>query len=323
VKLGPSPAGLVERLEAIPWSAVGGGVCAVGVRRLHERPESTVAELLQSDGRRGRELVFKVQRTPPAAESARREYEALGLLHGIFSQYPGFGVPRALRLDGATLLMEPCRGRPLDVVVREARRAPARQAPLDAALRRTGRWLRLLQQGTADDGDAGRALAALLTRARHDLETCAGRGLGRRAARATTEQLHTLAADMAPRTLRLVGRHADFWPGNVFMADERVEVIDFEGFGHGLPYEDAAYFLVQLELFYAYPLIHRSFRPRAAAFLEGYLASEELDPAGFELARRAKALQILAQGLGGNPASSPLGGRKRRALAAIARGAWS
>jgi len=319
----PLDAGLAERLEAFPWCADGASACALGVRRVHERPESTVAELLGSDGRRGRDLVFKVQRTPPAAESARREYQALRLLHGVFSPHPGFGVPRPLRLDGTTVLMEPCRGRPLDAIVREARRAPARQAPLDSALRRTGRWLRLLQEGTAGDGSAREALEALLARARRDIETCVGRGLSRRAARAIAERLDPLAAAIAPRALRLVGHHADFWPGNVFVEEERVEVIDFEGFGRGLPYEDAAYFLVELELFYAYPLLHRSFRARAAAFLEGYLASAGLDAAGFELSRRAKALQILAQGLGGDPASSPLGGRQRRALAAIACGAWS
>ncbi len=48
----------------------------------------------------------------------------------------------------------------------------------------------------------------------------------------------------------MTGVHGDFWPGNVFIADDLVEVIDFEGTREGLPYEDVAYFLVQLDQFF-------------------------------------------------------------------------
>src|SRR4029450_1622686 len=95
--------------------------------------------------------------------------------------------------------------------------------------------------------------------------------------------------------LREVGRQGDFWPGNVFAGEDRVEVIDFEGYGAGLPYEDAAYFLLQLELFYAYPGVRRQLAGPARAFLDGDLEAQPLGGPRWDLRRLPNRLQMPAQ----------------------------
>lgn len=293
----PVPPALSRQLEAFAWD--GQGPRALGVRRVHERADSTVVEVLASDGRHGRDLVFKVQRAHPAGERARLEFDVLSLLSKGFAECPRYGVPFPLGLDEnvAAVLMEPCRGRPLDALAREARvsRAPERRLALESALRRTGEWLRSFQAQTARPADGRSALDDLWASARRDVEACTGRALTRASAGRIAERLERLAARVAGEALRVVGRQGDFWPGNVYATEDRVEVIDFEGFGEGLPYEDAAYFLLQLELFFAYPVLRRQFAPLSRAFLEGYLEAEALDRPAWELCRLAKGLQMLSR----------------------------
>jgi hypothetical protein len=291
------PADLMRALEGFAWS--GHAACALDVRSVHEGADSIVAEVLVSDGHRARDVVFKVQRAPPAGDRARLEFDVLSLLSERFAGSAAYGVPLPLAVDEsvAAVVMEPCRGRPLDALVREARgsRSSAPRIALESALRRTGGWLRLFQSHTARQAERGRAVEALWARARSDLDACTGRVLARSSAARIAERLDGLAARVAAEGLRVVGRQGDFWPGNVFAGEDRVEVIDFEGFGEGLPYDDAAYFLLQLELFYAYPGLRRQFARPARAFLDGYLEAESLDRPAWELCRLSKGLQMLAQ----------------------------
>ncbi|HEX5759214.1 MAG TPA: glycosyltransferase, partial [Thermoanaerobaculia bacterium] len=306
---------LAARLAAATWPPL--RERAVGLRRLHRREDSWVAELLLAGGTdeaAPREVVLKVQRSRPgesypAPARARREHEALRCLkERLGGEESPFGVPRALHLDeaAATVVMEACRGRPLDAVIREGRaaRAPARREELADALHRAGGWLAAFQRATAGDGDGREALATLLARAERDLEACSG-DLPAGQARRLQERLAIGAGATDRAALRLTGHHGDFWPGNVFVAPERVEVIDFEGTRRGLPEEDAAFFLVELELFFAWPGLARRFTASAAAFLAPL---DGLDRDLLALCRVAKALQVLACG----PASGDFGGRRRR-----------
>lgn len=320
----PAHGDLSARLALCPWPALAGR--RVGLRRRHERIDSSVAELLVADGREAREAVLKVQKRTagrPAAESARHEFETLARLHRCFaSGEAGFGVPRPLHLDGAggALVMEACRGTPLDALLREGRtsRDRLRRAALEAAVRRAGRWLRLLQRYTPCTPPASEALAALVRQAREDLRSLAGWELTAEEAQTLQRRLEGLAREAEPRARRLVGRHGDFWPGNVYVADGLVEVIDFEGFADGLPEEDAAYFLVQLELFCSYPLL-RSLRARLRdAFLDGYAEGAPLDPVLYPLCRLAKGLRILRQGVAA-PSSALRRWWRTRALRAALR----
>lgn len=245
----------------------------LGVRRVHERKDSIVAELLLPVPRHPREVVLKVHRTftgqsRTAEARARHEHDVLQMLADAFERdgrEPAatrrLGVPRPLALDGAhaALLLPRCPGRPLDALVREARgprRNEARAALLEA-VRDTGCWLRRMQE-------------------------------------------HWPGA-----------QHGDFWPGNVFVAPNSIEVIDFEGFGEGIPYQDAAYFLVHLSLYYSYPGVRRELRAVREAFLAGYLGGSPLD--GAQLARHesAAAAQLLAKQ---HDARGPMARWRRRVL---------
>ena len=99
---------------------------------------------------------------------------------------------------------------------------------------------------------------------------------------------------MAEGPLPVVGHHEDFWPGNVFIGERSVEVIDFEGFREGLPLEDAVYLLSYLELL---PLFGRHYGRLRAAFLAGFLDGQPFDARAFELFRLLNTLKGLSRNL--------------------------
>lgn len=282
------------------------GIPTAGVRRVHRRTDSLVIEALAPGPR---DLVVKVQKprrgeSRPPRERARHEHEVLGRLHRLFAPDAGFRVPRPLGLleDEAAVVMERCSGTALDEIIRRAR---WESEGLAVAIRRAGRWLRLFQEHTRSEGDAKPVLEALLARASADLAACRKE---LRLPRDLEARLQRLAGRIEPR---LVGHHGDFWPGNLYLDEKCVQVIDFEGYREGLPWEDAAYFLVHLEPFFAWPGLRGRGEQAAAAFLEGWLDGEALDRSALDLCLLAKALQVLARGEGGR--------RQRRALLSIVR----
>jgi aminoglycoside phosphotransferase (APT) family kinase protein len=137
-------------------------------------------------------------------------------------------------------------------------------------------------------------LDALLHRAENDLERCIASGLIDSEARLVRERLRA-GWDRAPLDLPfLCLHHGDFGPGNIFIDGDEVRVIDFEGWREGLPLEDVAYFALQLELFFSFPLLRRLGKRYTAAFLETYIGGEPFDVDLYRLCRMAKALQILS-----------------------------
>jgi colanic acid/amylovoran biosynthesis glycosyltransferase len=289
------------RLLRLPALQSGVASGTIGLRRLQERRDSRVAQLLVANGRVPHEVVLKIHKSRkgesrPPLERARKEFELLHALRD--AAVNGSSVPRPLYLDekGAGVLMESCRGEPLDVLIRTGRftRGASPNSDLTSAVRRTGTWLRNFQETTTGGGNPAGALDRLVETCTHHLEECRGNLLPASAAKAVRFQLDALKTRLAPASLRLTKTHQDFWPGNVFVADEIVEVIDFEGTDEGLPYEDVAYFLVQLEQFFPGPILRSQFRPLGAAFLAGYLPHNHgFDWTAYELCRIASALKIL------------------------------
>jgi hypothetical protein len=286
---------------------VGGSWPALGLRQAQERPESSVAELLLpapegSPPGGPRELVLKVHHGPQGERSprtARREFQALAALeHQLDGASAGasgavrLGTPVPLGLDESegAVLMAACTGEPMDALVRRSRwrGAVARTSALRAA-GLAGAWLRALQERTAEAADEGR-LEALCDGARADLAAAA---LPPALADRVRGRLETLPARLLPESRTAVGMHGDFWPGNVFVGERSLQVVDLEGFARGLPYEDAAYFAVQLGLFYSYPPLLARGRRMRDAFVEGWRPNATLDAAAWTLCLTAKALQVL------------------------------
>jgi aminoglycoside phosphotransferase (APT) family kinase protein len=320
----PLPAGS----EMVRRQALGAGFRSgpIGLRRLQERRDSRIAQVIVPNGDTPYELVLKTHKSRPgesrpAVERARREFEMLRAL----SRAPvnGSSVPRPLYLhtDDAYVVMEACRGEPLDVLIRTCRLARNRsvRADLVTAVRRAGQWLRHFQESGAETASPVPAVHQLVETAREHLDRCRSDLLLASTASAVCAQLDGLKTRLAPASLRLTRVHSDFWPGNIFVDDDVVEVIDFEGMTEGLPYEDVAYFLVQLELFFPGPVLHRRFNALAAGFLTGYLPTDHsFDWAAYELCRMASALRII--GSTPYPPHSLADRWRRRTLRAIVVG---
>jgi colanic acid/amylovoran biosynthesis glycosyltransferase len=320
---------------------------AIGIRRVHHRRDSRVVELILADATAPRELVLKAQRTrpgesAPAADRARREFETLERLGARFDAAPTPtldgaagsdpvrrpGVPRPIHLDQerASIVMERCAGAPLEERIRARRwRGNADQAALRRDVADAAGWLDAFHGHSRLDAAAEPHLDGVLRGAADDLRR--GAIFRRAGADRLLARLHRLRADSDPAALRVVERHGDFGPVNIFIATESVTVIDFEGSRPGLDYQDVTEFLVELEPFLAFP-----FRPsrRTAlrqAFLERYFADRRPDPAALALCQTAAALAALARDRereegpsGPGRRMAPRAWRRRRALLRLVGG---
>jgi len=139
----------------------------------------------------------------------------------------------------------------------------------------------------------------------------------------------------ATRGPRGVGRHGDFWPGNVRVQEERttasekaldsvpdavaVTVLDLEGFEEGAaPAEDAAHFLVTSGLYLVFPFLGRRRRRLERAFVRGWNPALDQGERGeLERAKTRVARRLLERGVVGGGPSAPW---RRRWLGRLAAG---
>jgi aminoglycoside phosphotransferase (APT) family kinase protein len=135
----------------------------------------------------------------------------------------------------------------------------------------------------------------MLLGAERNLADCTNRWFSSGFARRVRQRLELLAGSLDMANGPLSGMHNDFWPGNIFVSRRGIQVIDFEGYAEGLPFLDPAYFLVQTELFFAYPGLSSRFRHLENAFLRGWLDGDTPDAPALALARTAMALQVLVR----------------------------
>jgi colanic acid/amylovoran biosynthesis glycosyltransferase len=288
----------------------------VGVRRVQTGVDSEVARLLVPGPDRFDEWVLKRHLghpadPRPASERARHEFHVLSVLSerlpAVAAELSGdgrrLGVPRPIHLDAeaGVVVMEACHGESLVSILRSARaRGPEALDDLAGVLADTGRWLRAMQRATAESVDSETVITTWRAEAHGDLERCRPllhTALHERAA----QRLVGAFDETATPRLIPVWYHGDLWPGNIFASARRLEVLDMEGVRPGSAYDDVAYFLIQLEGYFDYPLVRRRFGPLRDAFLSAYLDGEPIDPAGYRLSRIAKALQILARTGGRRP----------------------
>lgn len=297
-------------------------VKVVGVAGVHAGADARVVRLLVPGNGELRRLAVKehVERpgqSRPPRERARHEFHVLARLASPSGNgRTALRVPRPIRLqeDAATLVMEACGGRPLSELLREARVTTGEHARARAAMEAAGAWLAALQARTAGEAESEEAVRLWRGRVESDLERC-------RTILPPKLQYHVAerVAEVSRRSeVPGVGRHCDFWPGNLLVDEDRVAVLDFAGFGPGLPWEDAAYFLIQAELFFDYPLVRRRFPILRQAFLSGYghpALERDRDWAAF---RAGAALQILGR-TALSPATGVAGRRRVRRLRRVVR----
>jgi hypothetical protein len=270
------PTALDDSMLDIDWTSLEAE--AIGVRWMTVRLDAAVAEVDVHTASQRLAAVVKQHRLEPRIERARHEAAALMRLPD---------VPRVLLFDEAraTIVMERAAGTSLDRLF-----ATAGESELIAATERAGAWLRAMQTATRSSASAHAALHDTVAGAVRD----ANATMGPRAA-AVIARLQALESRFVGDTV--VGHHGDYWPGNIFIDDERVTVIDLEGFREGLPLEDVAYFLMRADM------LCRRYRLRVMprlrdAFLRGYGETPPRD--ALQLFALTKGLRTLANNTGGN-----------------------
>lgn len=266
-----------------------------GLRTARQGRDARVFELIASRGEAASEIVLKKhvgrrgESRPPETRAAD-EYAVLMELRSAFGQNGTLGFPEPLAAAQAKgiIILGRVRGRPMDELIRRARGDVRAAEDLALGARRAGEWLRKFQSVRAGDRSAaiealvGRAVAAC-SRAAAGLET------RQRALRRSIDDLHGAMAQYGPPA---VTHHGDFWPGNLFVGAESLDVIDFEGVRLGLPEEDLGYFFLHLELYLAFrrPDLIRRIREGVLAGWNGIPGVAEL-----RLATMTTALELLGR----------------------------
>lgn len=303
--------------------AVNRPAAPLGLKRHHARPESEVFEVMVG-GRPVQELIVKQHRVRPGdtdslGHRARREFDALTRLKTI-EELP---APEPLLLDAqqATIVMAACPGKPLSNLIRGVRWHLIAGSKLDSAFEKSGSWLGTFHRRSPTLRNGQACLGALLDRAHADLEVGRANGcLSDAAARAIDVHVDTLGETLDRSALWPVSCHRDFWPGNVFVTDTDIQVIDFEGVGPGLAFEDIGYFHIQARLFF--PLMGARFRHLARTFLAAYgeAVGGRVHPVALALGRSAAALQVLCRSYLPAQGESQLVRHRRRVLCRLAMG---
>jgi glycosyltransferase involved in cell wall biosynthesis len=264
-------AATAETIRSLNWRRM--NATAIGVRRIHQLEEEIVAEVTIGDGKTKQEVVV---RQHLGSRRAQNEFEAISAL-------PEALAPRLLMFDepNAAIVVERADGKSLAGILRDGRRGE-----IAAAARKTGAWLRALQERTRGDEDGRHVVTgvALLALADADLAAAGDRTL-RQLRAAVRERLQDLETRIAARALRPCGHHGRFTPENIFIG-RRVEAVDFADYREGLPLEDVAELFVQLEMYGFLQIAKHS-------FLDGYGGA--IDPDELRFCMLARALQRMAR----------------------------
>jgi len=272
-----------DRIMALNWSRL--NAADVGVRRVHERADFTIAEVTISDGVAKQEVVVRQHCGPTPAvaqERARREFEVLTMLGSALAESK-LTIPRLLMFDepNAAIVVARADGKSLAGMLRESQGARA------TALRKAGAWVRTLQEHTRTDDDPRYVVTGVVLQALEDLDlACAGDGILRVARTIIRERLQTLESSVTDHPLTVVGTHGHFSPDNIFLGSGGVNVVHFGSYREGLPLEDVAELLMHLDLLGA--------ASSRRAFLEGY--GQPADAEELQLFSLTSALRLFARG---------------------------
>ena len=294
-------------ISALNWSRL--NATAVGVRRVHDRTDTFVAEVTLSDGVAKRDVIVRrpsadLDEESSPLERARAEFEVMSTLYQTLGAaevdrtFAGtrYSVPRLLMYDepNATLVFERADGRSLAGILKSER---VHRHTLEA-VRKAGTWLRLMQVHTMTKGDGRYALTAVVYLALRDLDlACAAEPSLRAMHGEIADRIRELEASVADEPVRVAGQHGDFRADNIYIGEHRVDVTGFSRYREGLPLEDVAQFLLDLEIRCDVPLRHVRAVQLRESFLAGYgMSYAEIEGEELQLLTIAKALHMLAHG---------------------------
>lgn len=271
----------VERLQGDVIPTMGSGPVVTRVLSVAERPFSYVARVESESPAAKRRVIVKIPRLKPGKADARvpkmkLEIAAAHALAFTLKGEAGLSVPDVVAFypEIPALVWGEIGGDTLEALVaREGRGVPgpARLARLEQIFRETGRWLRVLREGS-DVEERQFSLEDMI--AYVDVRLARISELGPRGLdaewRARVRRVFS-DARLTPDDRRLTAVHGDFSLSNVMYDGSRVVAIDFSRFGVGSIYYDITRIYHQLGL-----LRHKPwFRPATvaclrAALLNGY-----------------------------------------------------
>ena len=293
--------------ELAAWARAQLGADDVRIARVRAGRDSEVYRVSRKGGgRTAPELILKLHRpnwSQPwrAAQDglphARNEYETLARLWPAFHRRSDrLAVPRpvAFRPDHAALLMERQTGEKLDRMMRWASFRPGAVALLVSAFEAAGEWLALFQDLTARAGDATVQIERVAREFDADLATCRRLGLDPGLAAVAGRRFAAAMSDVDPSRFRLVARHCDFAPYNMFVDGDRVSVIDLEGTQDGLPTDDLCYFLFMVAALASHHLAPSTVVELQRTFLRGYAGRGLLRTRDLDAFMLAAAIKVMA-----------------------------
>lgn len=293
-----------ERILNLNWQRM--NATALGVRRVHERSDSYLAEVTISDGVSTRDVIVRQHcdtGDSDPRERARTEFEVLTTLRqslrerdfgDLTATAAACSVPKLVTFDepNAAIVFERADGTSLAGIMNDGiTRSNGRLGP---ALRKAGTWLRVMQERTAGAEDGRHVLTAAVLLALHDADLVAAADRTLRRRRDTIiERLQQLEAVLSNRPLNVTGHHGNYGPENIFIGSRTIDVVDFGGYREGLPLEDVAEMLIHLEL--RAGIGTENYSAMRRAFFDGYGDEAGIDEESLQLFTLTRALQMLAR----------------------------
>lgn len=290
----PGAGGRAVNGDGVHFSRLGGG------------RDSEVFELVAEGAAAGKNLILKLHRPnwarPEEAiergrEHAGNEFRALSFLWGEFSRRSErLAVPRPVDFEPgrAALLIEKCPGEKLERAMRFARFKADRLSRLPQWFAACGEWLATFHLVTARDGDPRPVYERIEREFYAELEACRGAGLQATLASRAARRFEERKATALDGSHKLVGRHCDFAPYNILVADDKLTVIDFEGLQEGVLYDDLCYFLGMVEATPPYHLSRALKKKLGEEFLKAYARQGGLDRSQLDFYMLAAMVKIMA-----------------------------
>jgi hypothetical protein len=186
-----------------------------------------------------------------------------------------------------------------DILKKYANRlaGPFRTLAVRETARHVGMWLRSFQDATRGERVAYSAdfyLADLEVR----LAECQAKGLEPGLTREILHQASLRSTSLNGRLISAAASHSDFTAQNILVEDDRIAVVDFEGFcERETIYDDLSMFLGYLLVLSARPAYSvRSLNAANSGFLAGFLAGDSIDETLLNIYMLRGAVRIIADG---------------------------